>query len=158
MGKHALASRVVCILGMSAILIAFVAGMSAQDRPNFEGTWQIDTASSRYYGGAPTETITVEGSKMTISRTVAGNSASIVYMLDGTPSKNMVGLSGKQFEMTYTSRWEGNSLVTTIPAAAVNRIEKRSIEADGTMKVELTFDFFKENKSESSIKVFIKIE
>ena len=37
--------------------------------------------------------------------------------------------------MTYTSRWEGNALVTTIPGPAVNRTEKRSIEADGTMKV-----------------------
>ena len=142
----------------AAFAVASVASVSAQDRPNFEGTWQIDTASSRYYGGAPTETITVEGSKMTISRTVAGNTASIVYLLDGTPSKNMVGLAGKQIEMTYTSRWEGNSLVTTIPAPAVNRTEKRSIEADGTMKVELTFDFFKDNKSESSIKVFFKVE
>ena len=142
----------------AALAVASVASVSAQDRPNFEGTWQIDTASSRYYGGAPTETITVEGSKMTISRTVAGNTASIVYMLDGTPSKNMVGLAGKQIEMIYTSRWEGNSLVTTIPAPAVHRTEKRSIDADGTMKVELTFDFFKDDKSESSIKVFFKVE
>ena len=144
-------------LMLVAFALASVAGVSAQDRPNFEGTWQIDPASSRYYGGASTETITVEGSKMTISRIVRGNTASIVYLLDGTPSKNMVDLAGKQIEMTYTSRWEGNSLITTIPAPAVHRTEKRSIEADGTMKVELTFDFFKDNKSESSIKVFFKV-
>ena len=143
---------------MAAVfVVASVAGVSAQDRPNFEGTWQIDPAISRYYGGASTETITVEGSRMTISRTVARQTASIVYMLDGTPSKNMVELGGKQIEMVYTSRWEGHSLVTTIPAPFVHRTEKRSIEADGTMKVELTFDFFKDNKSESSIKVFFKV-
>ena len=141
----------------AAFVFAFVPGVSAQDRPNFEGTWQIDPATSRYYGGASTETITVEGSKMTISRSGRGNAASIVYLLDGTPSKNMVDFAGKQIEMTYTSRWEGNSLVTTIPAPAVRRTEKRSIEADGTMTVELTFDFFKDNKSESSIKVFFRV-
>src|SRR5688572_9625219 len=122
----------------AAILVAFVAGMSAQERPNFEGTWQLDTASSKYYAGASMERITVEGNRMTIRRTVAGNSTWTVYMLDGTPSRNMVGLAGKQIEMIYTSRWEGNALVTTIPGAAINRIEKRSIEADGTMKVEVT--------------------
>jgi hypothetical protein len=140
----------------AAILVAFVAGMSAQDRPNF-GTWQLDTARSRYYV-ASLETITVEGSKMTISRTIAGNTAWTVYMLDGTPSKNMVGPAGKQIEMIYTSRWEGNALVTIIPGPAVNRIEKRSFEPDGTMKVELTFDFVKEDRSESSIRVFIRVE
>ena len=60
----------------AALTVASVAGVSAQDRANFEGTWQIDTATSRYYGGAPTETITVDGSRMTISRTVAGSTLS----------------------------------------------------------------------------------
>ena len=95
----------------AVLVVASVASVSAQDRPNFEGTWQIDTATSRYYGGAPTETITVDGSRMTISRTVARSTATIVYMLDGTPSKNMVSVAGNQIEMTYTSRWEGNALV-----------------------------------------------
>ena len=143
---------------LAAALVAAVAGPSAQDRPNFDGTWQIDTARSRYYAGASVETITVEGSKMTISRTIAGNTAWTVYMLDGTPVKNMVGAPGMPIEMTYTSKWEGNVLVTTIQAPVVNRIERRSIEADGTMKVELTFHFFKEGKSESSLKFFIKVD
>ena len=141
----------------TAILVAFVAGMSAQDRPNFEGTWQLDTASSKYYAGTSLEAITVEGSRMTLSRTVAGNMTWTVYLLDGTPSKNIAGPAGKQVELIYTSRWEGNALVTTIPGPAVNRTEKRSIEADGTMKVELTYDFFKENRSESSVRIFIRV-
>ena len=142
----------------AAIAVTFVVSSSAQERPNFEGTWQVDTATSKYYAGASLETITVEGSKMTISRTIAGTTTWTDYLLDGTPSKNMVGPAGKQIEMIYTSRWEGNALVTTIPGPAVNRIEKRSIEMDGTMKVELIFDFVKENKTEVSIKVFIKVE
>lgn len=140
----------------AVITVAFVTSVPAQDRPNFEGTWQIDTTRSKYYAGASLETITVVGSKMTISRTVAGNTAWTEYMLDGTPAKNLVGPAGKQIEMIYTSRWEGNALITTIPA--LNRTERRSIEADGTMKVELTFDFLKENRSESTIKVFIRVE
>jgi hypothetical protein len=142
----------------AVITVASVTSVRAQERPNFEGTWQIDTTRSRYYAGASLETITVVGSKMTISRTVAGKTTWTEYLLDGTPSRNVAGSAGKQIEMIYTSRWEGNALVTTIPAPAVNRTEKRSIEADGTMKVELTFDFVKENRSESTIKVFIRVE
>ncbi len=138
----------------AALAVALVAGVSAQAKPDFAGTWRIDQARSKFMGGALPETITVEGSKMTVTRTVAGNADSAVYLLDGTPSKNMLGPAGQKIELTYISRWEGNVLVTTIPTPNVNRIEKRSMEPDGSMKVELTFNFIKEPKSETSIKVF----
>ena len=133
--------------------------LSAQDKPNFAGTWRIDPArSDKYSGGAPPETITVEGSKMTVTRTRAGNSESSFYMLDGTPSKNVSGPPGKQSETIYTSKWEGNVLVTTFEFPLVSRIEKRSIETDGTMRVEAIFNFKKEPKSETGIMVFNKVK
>ena len=103
-------------------------GVSAQDKPNFAGTWRAPSGSDRW-------TITVEGSKMTVTYTVAGNSASTVYLLDGTPSKNNLGKGGVEIEQTYTSKWEGNVLVTTIVSGNSSRTERRSIETDGTMKV-----------------------
>ena len=101
-------------------------GGSAQDKPNFAG---------KYEGGF---TITVEGSKMTVTRTVAGNSESTIYMLDGTPTKNVIGKGGVEVELTYTSAWEGNVLVTTIVSGNSTRIERRSIEPDGGMKLHST--------------------
>jgi inner membrane protein involved in colicin E2 resistance len=142
----------------AALAVALVAGVSGQDKPNFVGTWKIDPArSDQYSGGAPQETITVEGSKMTVTRTRAGNTDSAVYMLDGTPSKNSVGPAGRQTEMTYTSKWECKVLVTTIVLPKVTRIEKRSIEADGTMKNEVTFNF-PDGKTETGWMVFNKIK
>ena len=115
-----------------ALAIAFMAGVSAQDRPNFAGTWKSS-------GSFNTWTITVEGSKMTLTMTVAGNTSEpTVYMLDGTPSTmTMAGPNGT-IETVYTSTWEGAVLVTEIKAPAMTRIERRSIEADGTMKVHTT--------------------
>jgi len=144
----------------AALAVAFGAGLSAQNKPDFTGAWKPDAARSKTIGGlGPAQTITVEGSKMTIVRTVAGNSSSVVYILDGTPSKNLVGVPGNQREITYTSKWEGNVLVTTwTPSAAISDVERRSIEADGTMKVEVTHNFIKEpGKSETSTRVFNKI-
>ena len=115
-----------------ALAIAFMAGVSAQDKPNFAGTWK--TA-----GSFNTWTITVEGNKMTVTMTVAGNSESTVYLLDGTPStKTFEGPAGT-VENVFTSTWEGNVLVTTITAPGMSRTERRSIEADGTMKVQSVF-------------------
>jgi hypothetical protein len=53
--------------------------VSAQDKPNFAGKWKADNGYNVW-------TITVEGSRMTVTMTVAGNSGSTVYLLDGTPS------------------------------------------------------------------------
>jgi hypothetical protein len=115
----------------AALAIVFVAGVSAQDKPNFAGKWKAASSFTSW-------TITVEGSKMTVTMTVAGNSDSTVYMLDGTPStKTMEGPNGR-VENVFTSTWEGDVLVTTITSPAMTRIERRSIEADGTMKVQTT--------------------
>ena len=143
----------------AALAVAFVAGVSGQDKLNFVGTWKPDPARSKTIGGlGPTLTITIEGSKMTTTRTVAGNSSSTVFLLDGTPSKNVSGSAGKQLEITYTSRWEGNVLVTTWSSPTIVNIEKRSIEPDGTMKVEVTHNLTQESKTETSVRVFNKVK
>jgi hypothetical protein len=117
-----------------ALAIALMAGVSAQDKPNFAGKWKASGSFNSW-------TITVEGSKMTVALTIAGNSDSTVYMLDGTPStKTLEGPDGL-VQQVYTSTWEGDVLVTTIttpPPAAMTLVERRSIEADGTMKVQNT--------------------
>jgi hypothetical protein len=136
----------------AALAVAFVAGVSAQDKPNFAGTWKPVDSFNR-------TRITVEGSKMTVTITLAGNSDSTVYMLDGTPSKKTIkGPGGKPIEQVYTSAWEGNVLVTTITTAAPDpMIEKRWLDADGTMKVERTI-VLKGKPETSPTSVFKKIE
>ena len=121
-----------CALLSAVAALAFMAGVSAQDRPDFAGTWKADNSYNSW-------TITVEGSKMTVTMTVAGNSESTVYILDGTPStKTFEGPNGLM-ENVYTSTWEGDVLVTTTKTAfGSTMIEKRWIQPDGTMRVQNT--------------------
>lgn len=140
--------------GILAVLLT--AGMMAQARPDFTGTWTLDAEKSVMpqgrgagmgggrqggMGGGPL-TIAVEGQKMSISRTMgrSGNTRTTVYMLDGTASKNTMGGRGGAgpTEVVYTSRWEGARLVTTIAYPRGTATETRWIEADGTMVVEMT--------------------
>ena len=120
---------------LSVVLaIVFMAAVSAQDKPNFAGTWKSDSSFSSW-------TITVEGSRMTVTLTVAGNSESTVYLLDGTPSKKTIEGPNGQMENVSTSTWEGDVLVTTTKTAfGTTLIEKRSIQPDGTMKVQTTLE------------------
>ena len=117
-----------------ALAIAFMAGVSAQAKPNFAGKWKAD-------GSYSLVTITVEGSKMTVTNTVAGNSESTVYLLDGTPSKKTFEGPNGLMENVYTCTWEGHVLVATIKTAfGTTLTEKRSIEPDGTMRVQTTLE------------------
>ena len=134
------------VSGILAVL--FAVGASAQTKPNFTGTWTLDAEKStmpqgnRQGGGNPAPlTIVVEGSKMSISRTMgqSGNTMTTVYMLDGTVAKNtMARGQGDPVEITYTSKWDGAKLVTTIANPRGTSTESRWIEADGTMVVETT--------------------
>jgi hypothetical protein len=119
------------LLLSAALAIACIAGVSAQDKPNFAGTWKANGSFTLW-------TITVEGNKMTLTQTIAGNSESNVYMLDGTPAKKTVEGPNGPMEFINTSTWDGNVLVTTIEAPTMTRVERRSLEADGTMKVQTT--------------------
>ena len=117
------------LLSMVAAL-ALSAGVPAQDKPNFSGKWKAA-------GSFTTYAITVDGNKMTVTMTVAGNSESTVYLLDGTPStKTFEGPNGPA-ENVSVSTWEGDVLVTTTKTAfGTTLVEKRSLEPDGTMRVQ----------------------
>ncbi|HUF22560.1 MAG TPA: hypothetical protein VMN81_00410 [Vicinamibacterales bacterium] len=142
--------------GILAVL--FTAGMMAQAKPDFSGTWTLDPDKSVMGGGGGRPggggggrqggmgggplTITVAGQKMSISRTMgqSGNTQTTVYMLDGSASKNTTPgrQGGEPTEVTYTSKWNGAKLVTTITNPMRTSTETRWIDADGTMVVETT--------------------
>jgi hypothetical protein len=121
---------------LSAIVaIAFLTGVSAQDKPNFAGKWKAAGSFNAW-------TITVEGSRMTVTMTVAGNSDSTVYLLDGTPSTKTIEGPNGSVENVSTSTWEGDVLVTTTrTGSGATIVEKRWLEPDGTMRVQNTFNF-----------------
>jgi hypothetical protein len=142
---------------LSGILaVLFTAGAMAQTRPDFSGTWTLDVEKSVMpqgrgagqgggrgggMGAAPLR-IKIDGPKMSIERTMGqqGTTVTTVYMLDGTVSKNTQAgrQGGEPVEITYTSKWEGSKLVTTIANPRGSSTETRWIEADGTMVVETT--------------------
>ena len=116
----------------AALAIVFMTGVSAQDKADFAGKWKSPDSFTQW-------AITVEGSRMTVTRTIAGNSESTVYMLDGTPSKNPMEGPNGLVDRVYTSTWEGNVLVTTITTGGPNPlVERRWLEPDGTMRFNTT--------------------
>jgi hypothetical protein len=118
-----------------AFVIASIGGVSAQAKPSFAGKWKADNSFNSW-------TITVDGSKMTVTVTVAGNSESTVYLLDGTPSKKTFEGPNGPMENVSTSTWEGDVLVTTTKTGSgAIMTEKRWLEPDGTMRIQNSLEF-----------------
>ena len=119
----------------AVVAIAFLTGVSAQEKPNFAGKWKATGSFTAW-------TITVEGNKMTVTQTVAGNSESTVYLLDGTPSKKAIEGPNGPAENVSTSTWDGHVLVTTTKTGNGATItERRWLEPDGTMRVQNSIEF-----------------
>ena len=104
------------------VVAAFAGVSSAQDHPNFAGTWKLNLAKSNpgdYGPSARTEVITQDGSKFTdkvTSSSQMGDSAyTLTFTADGTkvtvapdsPQANLGQLTMKDI----TASWNGASLV-----------------------------------------------
>lgn len=128
------------------VAVTVAAGVTAQARPDFSGTWVLDTEKSvmgrmgggRGGAGMAALTIATSGSTLTATREGMNGPVSTVYKLDGAESKNMQMGRGGSAEAIYRSRWDGEKLVTTITGGMGTATETRWLDSDGSMVVETT--------------------
>jgi hypothetical protein len=131
--------RIFSLVTLTAIALAMPAGLVAQDKPNFSGTWVLQTDKSDY-GMMPapmsrTDIIDHQEPKITIKRTAATaegeNKLDLVYAVDGKPWKNQAGPQ----EVSSTLHWEGQELVVVsevdTPQGLATLTDRWSLSADG---------------------------
>ena len=129
-------------LATAAAAALFVAGVSAQGKPDFSGKWTLvpaeGAAAAAPGGGAPGGggpgggggrgrggggggqfcgqecTITQDGTTLTVTRMAQGGEQKMVYKLDGSESKNsQAGRGGQATEIVSKAMFEGNALSIT---------------------------------------------
>src|SRR6185503_21377973 len=132
--------RVLLTAMMAALVIPFPA--RAQGKPDFSGTWTLDTAKSDPPpqgrgggGGAATLTIKQTGTELAVTSEGRQGPQTMTYKLDGSPSSNEVMGRGGAQTVKSTAKWEGATLVieTTrdIQGMSITTKEVRSLSADG---------------------------
>jgi hypothetical protein len=142
--------RTLLFLALAAIVPA--AAVTAQDHPDFSGTWKINMIKSDAPPGRGgqqmdmsglTLTITQTAEALTIVQTGMGPERTTTYYLDGRESTN----AAMRGEMKSTSRWDGAQLVTEGSATmqtpngerTITSKEVRTLSKDGkTMTVTTT--------------------
>ena len=112
------------------LLLVFPSAASAQGKTDLSGTWTFDEAKSDpaparaggggggaggrgggRLGGAPATAMTIKqtAAELSIDRTTAQGNQTAVYKLDGSESKNTIGMG----PATSKATWDGAKLVIT---------------------------------------------
>lgn len=132
-------SRIFSAVMALALATALPVSSAAQDKPNFSGTWVLQTDKSDF-GMIPgptsrTDIIDHQEPKFTIQRTAATaegeNKLDLAYAVDGKPWKNQAGSQ----EVSSTLHWEGQELVVVsevdTPQGLATLTDRWSLSADG---------------------------
>src|SRR3954447_5802160 len=140
--------RVLLAATMAAVILPFAA--HAQGKPDFSGTWTLDTAKSDPApagrgggGGAATLTIKQTATELAIQSEGRQGPQTMTYKLDGSESKNeQMGRGGAQ-TIVSKAKWDGANLVIEssreIQGMSITTKEVRSLAPGGKeMKVETT--------------------
>src|SRR5688572_25873064 len=115
------------ILPALAVAVSLVATAAAQAKTDFSGTWTFDEAKSDpaparaggggggggrgggRMGGAPATAMTIKqtAGELTLDRTTAQGAQTVILKLDGSESKNTIGVG----PATSKAAWDGSKIV-----------------------------------------------
>ena len=136
-----------------ALATALVAMTAAQAKPDLSGTWTFDEAKSDpaparggggggggggrgggRMGGAPATAMTIKqtANELTMDRTTAQGAQTAVYKLDGSESKNTIGMG----PATSKAAFEGSKLVIATTQTVQGRGGEITIDSKDIYSVE----------------------
>jgi hypothetical protein len=109
--------RALLVTAIAAVILPFSA--HAQSKPNFSGTWTLDTAKSDPApqgrggggGGAVTLTIKQTGTELSVMSEGRQGPQTRTYKLDGSEGTNQMMGRGGATLVKSTAKWDGSSLV-----------------------------------------------
>jgi hypothetical protein len=109
--------RALLVAAIAAVILPFSA--QAQSKPDFSGTWTLDTAKSDPApqgrggggGGAATLTIKQTGTDLSVMSEGRQGPQTLIYKLDGSESTNQMMGRGGATPVKSTAKWDGSSLV-----------------------------------------------
>jgi hypothetical protein len=143
--KHALMAALVLFLALPQVTWA-------QAKPDFSGTWTFDEAKSDpaparaggggggggrgggRMGGAPATALTIKqtAAELTMDKTTAQGAQTVVYKLDGSESKNTIGMG----PATSKAAWDGSKIVIATTQTVQGRGGEITIDSKDIYSVE----------------------
>lgn len=134
---------------LSAVIVCVAlvgATASAQEKPNFVGTWKLaDAATADMF--TPTQiTVAQDATVLTIATTGQMGEFKTTYNVDGTEGRSPLDFNGTTIDRMTKMAWDGNKLVLTSMSEMNGQTAEFksvwSLTPDGTLATETTFPDF----------------
>ena len=132
---------------LSAVIVCVaLLGATAQEKPNFVGTWKLaDAATADMF--TPTQiTVAQDTTVLTITTTGQMGEFKTTYNVDGTEGRSPLDFNGTTIDRTTKMAWDGNKLVLTSTSEMNGQTAEFksvwSLTPDGTLATETTFPDF----------------
>ena len=148
---------------LSAVIVCVAllgATASAQEKPNFVGTWKLaDAATADMF--TPTQiTVAQDTTVLTITTTGQMGEFKTTYNVDGTEGRSPLDFNGTTIDRTTKMAWDGNKLVLTSTSEMNGQTAEFksvwSLTPDGTLATETTFPDFQGGGAPITIKANYK--
>ena len=133
------------ILSAIVIVLLIAAAATAQDKPDFTGTWKLAGDAPDQF--TPTQIVVAkDATLLTVTITGQMGEFKTTYKLDGTPGSSPLDFQGNMIDRTTKMTWTDNKLTLTAASDMGGQaFEVKSVVSGGpdqTMIVETTFPDF----------------
>ena len=137
-------TRILAIL-LAALTLTATAG-TAQDKPNFVGTWKLSDPAQPDQFTATQIVVAQDATLMTVTVTGQMGEFKTTYKLDGTEGRSPLDFNGTTIDRATKATWNGNKLTlwtgSEMNGQAFEFKSVVSLGPDGSMIVESTFPDF----------------
>jgi outer membrane protein assembly factor BamB len=129
-------------IGSAVLVVSLVAGLAAQAKPSFTGSWKLSSDPGDDAFISPTVVVAQDEKVLTVTTTGQFGEFKTTYNLDGTDGKSPLDFNGNTLDRTSKLAWDGDKLVlTTSSDFGGQSFEVKqvwSLAADGSLLIEST--------------------
>ena len=133
-------------LSMLAVLAVLAVAASAQDKPNFVGTWKLTDPAQPDQFTATQIVVAQDATLLTVTTTSQIGEFKTTYKLDGTEGRSPLDFNGQTIDRMTKATWNGNKLTLVTSSEMGGQVFEFksvvSLSADGAMVIESTFPDF----------------
>jgi hypothetical protein len=128
------------------VCAALIAGIAAQEKPNFVGTWKLSDDAAADMFASSQMTVAQDGNNLTVTSLGQMGEFKTTYHMDGTEARSPIDFNGTTLDRVTKTTWDGNKLVlmvtTDVNGQSFDIKAIWSLSAEGNLLVEVTHPDF----------------
>jgi hypothetical protein len=129
-------------IGSAMLVVSLVAGLAAQAKPSFVGSWKLTSDAAGDAFVSPTIAVTQDDKILTVTSAGQMGEIKTTYNVDGTEGRSPLDFNGNTLDRTSKLAWDGEKLVLTTKSdfggQSFEVKQVWSLAADGSLLIEST--------------------